>query len=378
MFVAIQPSVRSAGRTLTFAIACLLAAPILPSVVRDDRFEIRSSSGETAELDAVQIGAGQGAVALELNDGQVMLVPEPAVLSREAADPPVPLTANEMAAKLADLFGSSRIVTYVADPYVVGLVLANPTVDERERARKIGNLKQAGRFLRSVQGKFLGFIRDTRVAAQPLKYPLVALIFESDVHFDDYARIVTGNRGLSAGAIAGFSDSLSNHLVLRIGECRTFDVPLHEAIHQQVYNRLRLQRLAPIPVWFNEGLAAGFEGDGRSVQHGPQTVSRRYARLALGARRVDWREVVRNDRTFHGDVLAGEAYGHAWGLHWLLVTKYKQEYGEYVRHLSQLRPLEEREPDERIEQLETILERSVPALEEEFFTTVTTALDRLR
>jgi hypothetical protein len=216
------------------------------------------------------------------------------------------------------------------------------------------------------------------VETTPVKYPLPVVIFESNRQFDLYALQTTQGQALSPENISAFYDLLTNRLVLRLSECVSFDTPLHEAVHQQVYNRGVLQRLSPVPAWFNEGLATGFEGDGERVRSGPKSVSDRYGRLALRARVVNWREIVGNDRAFQGDVLAAEAYGHAWGLHWLLVTKYRSEYNQLVRHYAAKQPLELDRPDERAAEFEKIVGKSVEALQKEFYTELPKAMARRR
>ncbi len=344
-----------------------------------DEFTYIDRQGETQSVQARLAGSGEGFFALEQTDGQILLVPEGAVEKRTPSDDPEPMDGDRLAAKLQSTFGGAeRALAYVEKPQVLIYILHEPTSDRKEIARKTLLMKQAARFLKSMHNKFLNFVRENRLEAQPLKFPLVVLIFELDEDFEDYAREVTGNVGLSAGAIAGFFDQLTNYLVLRESECSTFEVPLHESIHQQVFNRQILQRLAPVPVWFNEGLATGFEGDGKTVRKGPGTVSERYSQLALNANTVTWEEIVRSDKSFQGDVLAGEAYGHAWGLHWLMVVKYRAKYSQYVKLLAQTAPFTKIDEDERLEHLESILDCSIVDLHREFEKSIQAALKRIK
>jgi hypothetical protein len=151
-----------------------------------------------------------------------------------------------------------------------------------------------------------------------------------------------------------------------MSECHTFETPLHEAIHQQVYNRGVLQRLSPAPAWFNEGIATGFEGTGDRISSGPLKLNTRYARSAMRARNVNWDEVVANDRAFRGDVLAGEAYAHAWSIHWFLVTKYRKQYIEFLQLLSQMPPLQRNDSQQRVDDFERIFGKRVGDLQTEF------------
>ncbi|MDZ4688660.1 MAG: DUF1570 domain-containing protein [Planctomycetaceae bacterium] len=340
-----------------------------------DTFTVRLDSGNAVRVNARLAGSGQDAHALELADGQLQVIPADRLIERTIGPDPTPITFDAMLQQLTDEFGVGRMVTDVEKPFVIALIRAsNGPADPRFGAV----VKKAGTFFKGMQNSFLEFVRQARVETVPVKYPLVAIIFESDKQFDAYAVAITGQQGLSPENIAAFYDLMSNRLVIRLRECNTFDTPLHEAVHQQVYNRGILQRLAPVPAWFNEGIATGFEGDGERIRGGPKVVSDRYGPMALRARVVDWREVVANDRCFQGDVLAAEAYGHAWGLHWLLVTKYRSEYNKLVRHLATKKPLDQDRPDQRVAEFEQILGKSVQDLQAEFYLELPKALARRR
>ncbi len=344
-----------------------VALSLMSHGAQAETFTVRLDDDRRVAIQARLAGIGQQAMALELGDGQLQVVPEDRVLERTPGPDPTPLTHDELLARLEIEFGKDRIISEIEKPYVIVLIRATtaPPIPS-QRTTFETTVKKAGDFFKGMQANFLTFVKQARVDVTPLKYPLAALIFESDPQFNAYTVSITGQDGVSAENIAAFYDLLSNRLVIRLRECATFDTPLHEAVHQQVYNRGVLQRLAPIPSWFNEGLATGFEGDGRRVRSGPKSVSDRYGPLALAARQIDWAEVVANDRAFQGDVLAAEAYGHAWGLHWLLVTRYRTEYNRLVRHFAAKPPLSLDRPDQRVAEFETIVGKSVSELQQEF------------
>lgn len=353
-------------RSIVALLFCAVAA-------HAETFTVRLDSGNDVRVQARLAGSGQKAHALELADGSLQVIPADRLIERTTGPDPTPITFDQMLAQLTDEFGGDRLVTEIEKPFVIVLVRATNNGGD---PRHVGVVRKAGSFFKQMQTSFLDFVRQARVETVPVKYPLVALIFESDRQFDAYAVSITGQDGLSPENIAAFYDLMSNRLVIRLRECASFDTPLHEAVHQQVYNRGILQRLAPVPAWFNEGLATGFEGDGERIRGGPKIVSNRYGPLALQARVVNWREVVANDRSFHGDVLASEAYGHAWGLHWLLVTKYRTEYHKLVRHFAAKQPLDLDRPDQRVEEFERILGKSVKDLQDEFYRELPKALRR--
>ena len=349
---------------------------LVHAAVRGDEFTYIDRNGKTVNVDARLVASGQGQHVLELADGEYRVVPQAAVSRRTPGDPPKPLTPNEVVEKLGQRFGGpDRFRGKASGHFVVGLVL-DTGLSKAAEGRAQECLRKATKFQRAVEKNFLSFTRRMRIKTTPPTHPLVLIIFETDKAFESYHGEVTGGVGLSAGNVAGFYSPLSNWLVIRMTECLTFDTPLHEAIHQQVFNQHVLQRLAPTPAWFNEGIATGFEGNGDQISRGPSKVSVRYSRLANSARTVNWPILVKDDRAFRGDIFAGEAYTHAWCMHWLLVTRYKKEYTRYVERIGQNEPLAERAPTQRRQDIEEIFGKSAKELQAEFPRAVTAAIKR--
>jgi len=299
-----------------------------------DTFTVREDDGNTASVEARLVGEGQGAVAIERTDGRIEVVPQQQILQRQPGPDPEPISCTEMVRRLTEKFGAERFRGYADAPYVIGLVLSAPLPKQFE-AKAAVCLKKGATFMKTVERVFLDFINDLKIETEKPRFPLVLLIFETDDDFIQFTAEESGGRGLSARTILGYYSGLTNRLVIRMSECHSFETPLHEAIHQQVYNRGLMQRLSSVPVWFSEGIATGFEGNGDKINGGPLRVSARYARAARRAKTVDWDEVVSDDKAFRGDVLAGEAYAHAWSIHWYLVTRYRPQYIEYLKLLSQ-------------------------------------------
>ncbi|MEX0717957.1 MAG: DUF1570 domain-containing protein, partial [Planctomycetaceae bacterium] len=349
-----------------FFAAVLFAVAAADSAARADTFVYRDREGARHEVDARLAGSGQRTHALELSDGQILLVPEAAVIERRPADDPEPINHLAMEKKLLEAFPADKLLTAIERPLVLAMVLARPVDQPRERAQRVAMLRQLGKSFGNVQGKFQEFIRATRVPTRGLRFPLVVLIFEADQDFNDYAAAIIGGDSLSARNVAGFYSALSNHLVLRLSECDTFQVPMHEFIHMQVHNRGVFERLAPVPVWFHEGIATSFEGERGQVRRVPTNITERYANLAAQSRTVTWKQIVEEDRPFRGDLFAGEAYGNAWGMHWLLLTQYKVRYGQYVRRLAEKTALEEYSAADRLKDFEEVFEKSPDELQREF------------
>ncbi len=349
-----------------------------------DSFTYRNRENKDVTVEAKLAGSGKLKVthpkchALEMANGSINIIPQVLVSKRVPGKDPLSISHDEMAKELKNVFPNRELLIQIDKPYVVAMVLSGDRHDDKTLRLRKSQVKKAGRYFKGIQSKFKKFIRRTRVQAKAIKYPLPVLIFEDDRDFEAYATIATGSKGLSARNIAGFYSSNSNYLNLRIRECKTFETPLHEAIHQQTYNRQIFQRMAPIPVWFVEGIATGFEGDGENIRSGPTTPRLSYAKVSLNARTVDWKEIVLHDKAFRGDIFAGEAYAHAWGLHWLLVTKYKTKYGKYIRMLSAKKTLEQYPEEDRLKDFEEIIGTDINTLQQQFQKAIVAALKKQR
>lgn len=366
--MSILTSIIECGRTAEVRLCSMLVAVAWlgwSNSVRADVFVVREDDGNQVTIEARLAGEGQGFLALERKDGRIEVVPKNQILKRQPGPDPDPISKEAMLERLTERFGRDKFRGYADQTYVIGMVLAEP-LPKLYEAKAGTLLKKGAAFMRTVEKVFLEFVDDLKIDIVKARYPLVLLIFETDDDFVKYTNEETGGRGLTAGNILGYYSGLTNHLVIRMSECHTFETPLHEAIHQQVYNRGVLQRLSPAPAWFNEGIATGFEGNGERINAGPLKVIPRYARQAARSRNVDWDDVVADDRAFRGDVLAGEAYAHAWSIHWFLVTKYRKQYIQYLSVLSGKKPLEQEDAATRLRDFEQIFGKRVGQLQAEF------------
>lgn len=329
-----------------------------------DEFTLINPEGGEEIIEAELLGSDQDWHALALSDGRCRIVQQAAVKKRVPNAGPTPLTGKQVAAELEKEYGADKFRYEVLDAYVVGLVLSTPLPKTSEsRAKNV--LKRATKFMKDVENAFSTFLKEAQIASNKPKYPQVMLIFETDLEFEDYTAKITQQRGLQSAMIAGFYSPITNYLAIRLEECSNFETPFHEAIHQQVYNRGLLQRLAPVPQWFDEGIATGFEGNGKIVTQ-PTKVSPRYARQAIRGTALSWDEMHANDAVFRTGESVSDAYGQAWGLHWLLVTKYKEEYRKYLKLLHDKPAMGEDTPDERQADFSAAFKKPLRELEKEF------------
>lgn len=343
----------------------IVCMTVSPAFCRADEFDVIDSRGVKATLSGRIHGTADNVLAIMQEDGALMLVPSAAILKRRQKEEFQPVSCTEMKSRLEKKYTPELSRWSVQDPYVVGLVLMGP-LDKKGETQANLFLTKAVRFMQSVDEVFMRFAKDMGIAAQNSEFPLVMLIFESDAEFEAHANEVTGGRGLSAGNVSGFYSLIDNTLSIRMTECDTFEVPLHEAIHQQVYNRGVMKRFTPIPAWFNEGLATGFEGSGDKVSTGPNALHTRYALAAARTQQVSWRNLIESDEAITGDILAGEAYALAWGLHWLVVTRHKDGYVKYLAKLRTRDPLSTVTPEQRVADFQEAFGVPVQSLEQEF------------
>lgn len=348
---------------------CLLISlalvPLLTRGASADVFTYTDRDGKQVVAEAKLVRSAQGQHLLALPTGEYRLIPLASVVERQTKPDPTPLTPDEMAVTLEDQFGSARFRSHVTDPFVMGLVLSEELPKQNEnRADRF--LAKTATFMVKVAARFQRYLKELRIPVKKPEYPLVVLIFESDDDFDKYMTEVTSSNQAVAKNVAGFYSGMTNFLAIRLHTCRTFEVPLHEAIHQQVYNRNLFARLAPIPHWFDEGIATGFEANKGRINIGPTMISRRYARQALAGGKLSWEQMLNNDQVFLGNVLTGEAYGHAWSLHWLLVTQYKVEYLKYVKVLAQKLPLEKENDEQRARDVRDAFGEDIASLQKNF------------
>jgi len=332
---------------------------------RGDIFTYVDKDNAEHTLEARIAGEGQGFFALEAADGRIEIVHRGAIMNREPKEGPKPVDEEGMIEVLQQEFGEDKIFAESANGYISAIVLAAP-IEKKQEGKAKAWLKSAVRFQKTVDSTFASYAKSMRIDCEKPRFPLVLLIFESESEFEDYNEKISEGRGLSASNTAGFYYGPTNWLAVRMGECFSLEVPLHEAIHQQVYNRGFFQRLAPIPAWFNEGIDTGFENEGDRIRTNPLKINVRYARQAHAAQQVSWADLVTADTAFRGDVLAGEAYTHGWCLHWMLARKHKDEYVAYVKDLGSRTPLEVVDDDERLAQFEKLFGQSVDSLQTEF------------
>lgn len=369
-------------RWSTLVLTLVVVGPcVITGTATADTFDYLDEDGRLETVEARFYGEGQGVIALELADGSLTIIPQGALKKRVPGDDPMPVTPQELLIRLEEEFGKDRFRGRVEKQYVVGVVLTAPLPKSSER-RVSASLLKSARYMRGIESVFQRFCKSMRLPREEPKFPLVVLIFETDDDFNEYTARHTGGNGLSAENIAGFYSPQTNYLYVRMSECYSFATPLHEAIHQQCFNTQVLSRLAPVPVWFSEGIATGFEGNGDRVKSDPLKLNPVYTKMIVEAgglpRQMSWNDVVTTDQVFRGDIFAGSAYIHAWSMHWLLVSRHRKEYAEYLKYLSSLEPLAEESRQDRQAKFREVFGASPDEMQQTFAPVFEAALKKFR
>lgn len=345
------------------------------SFANADQLRLVEPTGREATIDVRIVASEQGMTLVELNSGEYRILPNGAIVNRKQTDDPVPMTASELAAHLCKKFPEGLTRSMDLDQYAVVVVLGSPLKQSQEsRVKSI--LTKATKFMKGVESVYTSYCKRAEMVAESPRLPLGMLIFETDRGFDDYAAETTGQQGEGVLRLSGFYSGLTNLLAMRLSECLSFEVPAHEAMHQQSYNRGTFQRLASIPRWLDEGLATGFETVGAKISGSPYRISARYARQALDSNRVSWDDMLQTDGIFLGNVLAGEAYGQAWGLHWLLVTRHKKGYAKYIRTMAVKLPLQKQSGEERMREFVDAFGKRPSEIEADFLPMLNAKYDK--
>jgi hypothetical protein len=290
-----------------------------------------------------------------------MLIIQPeTVLSRQSTtDPLVPVTADEIGrrllASLPDGFAIHRTKNYV---------IAHNT--NETYVRWVGGLFE------SLHRGFHAYFKNQGMALSAPRFPMVALVFADRKSFDNYATAELGDAG---GAVIGYYNLETNRMT-------TFNVPnaerniatiIHEATHQLAYNTGLQTRFADNPMWLSEGLAVFFESpnfDNPSGWKGVgrvNTVNLARFRSYLRTRPQDSLiTLLSDDSRFRNEATATDAYAEAWAMTYFLIRTKRKEYFQYMKELSESKPLVSRDRRERIEMFQRIFDTDLPTLDRQF------------
>ncbi|WP_158265093.1 DUF1570 domain-containing protein [Blastopirellula marina] len=179
--------------------------------------------------------------------------------------------------------------------------------------------------------------------------PLVAIMFATEAEYQKFAELPPG--------IVAFYDTLANHVVMYE---RPTDPPLkndlyyqqaistiaHEGAHQILHNIGVQQRLSRWPMWISEGIAeyyAPTESGTRMKWKGAGVINdMRMFELEsyIKGKDADQADGEMVAQTVKAARLTSTGYASAWGLTHYLATQRRSDFNDFMRELSQIKPME--------------------------------------
>lgn len=217
--------------------------------------------------------------------------------------------------------------------------------------------------------------------AEP-EFPLVAVVFAEKA---SYLKFAESELGEARHSIIGYYSLATNRMtmydltgtnqgrggrggtyaevqrILASSEAaRTVSTIVHEATHQIAFNCGMHARYSDCPLWFSEGVAIYFETPNlRSAKGWSGVGMLNRSRLTqfqkyLGLRPADsLQTLIATDKRFRDVKQAPDAYAEAWALTYFLQQRRAKQYVEYLKALSEKKPLIPDEPEKRLAQFET-------------------------
>lgn len=241
-------------------------------------------------------------------------------------------------------------------------------------------VKWVGELFEGLHRRFSNYWRSKGLRLEEPRFPLVAVVFSDKA---SYLRYAQKDIGESAKAMIGYYNMKTNRMVMydltgvdaivpkgqRVASSavinqllsqpnaeRTVATIVHEAVHQLSFNSGLQVRLADNPYWVSEGMAMFFEAPDPKSRVGWGAIGKiNYHNLNLFRRDLASRsatrlsEMITDDSKFQKADTAAQFYPESWALTYYLMKTHSHEYVEYIKALSELRPLGETTSRERLE-----------------------------
>ena len=284
--------------------------------------------------------AVDGGLLLELASQRYVVVQPSEIRSREPVAPPAAESPRDLGRRiLAELPAGFDL--HLTRHYVICFNTS------RDYA------KWAATLLERLHEAFGNFWRQAGLEPRDPDRPLVVVIFARRADYEAHA---AGDLGAAADRIAGYYNFLSNRVTTydltgsgttarpgRIGDAilaqpeaaGLVSTLVHEATHQMVYNTGLAQRLAPVPVWLNEGIATVFEAPDMRAAGGWRGLGQinrsRLDRFRTSYQAGSLEPLICGDEAFRNTATAVDAYAAAWALTWFLLETRKPQLIGYMR-----------------------------------------------
>lgn len=308
----------------------------------------------------ILVEAQDGGLMLQSDDGRIWMVQPEQIIERSSDDEELqPITPDKMGARMREELPAGFSVYQTAH-----YVIVHNTSD--------AYVKQVGLLFEQLYKGFYSFWKNQRWKLPEPEFPMVALVLADH---DDFLKHAGAEVGETAKVVIGYYHLSSNRMT-------TFNMPnlernvatiIHEATHQLAYNCGLQRRFADNPMWVSEGLAMFFESPDfksmsrwRGVGRVNQVNLKRWWDY-LPARPADsLLTLISDDIRFRSSDTAGDAYGESWALTYFLLKTKREEYVQYLRKLSEGKPMAELTSRERIEMFEQTFGDSLLEIDKAF------------
>lgn len=355
--------IESMPRLVTVIIATVfLGTAILPETPAETvRFK-DSKQNEREVKGEVLVEAQNGGMMLRGDDSRIWLIQPNEIIHRKRDDAPItPASAEVVSARLLEELGPTFSI-YPTQHYLIAYDCSEPYV------------QRVGALFEQLHRSFFTFWKNQRWDLDEPDYPLVGIVLRDHDSFMNYAE---NDIGETANSVIGYYHLSSNRMT-------TFNVPnwernvatiIHEATHQLAYNTGMQRRFADNPMWVSEGLATFFEspdmrnpGRWRSIGRVNQVNLARWRQYVRSRPEESLATLIADDQRFRSAATATTAYAESWALTYFLIKTRRDEYVDYLRELSEGKPLAERTRPERIEMFERVMGDSLVDLDKAFMT----------
>ncbi|MCG8650543.1 MAG: DUF1570 domain-containing protein [Pirellulales bacterium] len=345
---------------LVILFVCLALTSSAGFAVETVRFD---DNGQTRQVVAeVLVEAQDGGLMLQSDDGRIWIIQPEDIQERQTdSSPLVPISADEMHERLLQELPRGFKV-YRTQHYIIVYNSSEAYV------------KQVGLLFEQLYRGFFTYWKNQKWQLPEPRFPLVGLVLKDHQAFLNHAR---GEIGDTANSLIGYYNLTSNRMT-------TFNVPnwernaatiIHEATHQLAYNCGLQKRFADNPMWVSEGLATFFESPDRRNPGRWQRIGR------VNQRKLqDWKRylprrpseslatLLADDSRYRSAATAADAYAEGWALTYFLIRTRRKEYVNYLRELSEGKPLAELSQRDRIEMFERVFGTTLAKLDRAFVT----------
>jgi len=350
--------------------------------------------GETIRIEGRLVETAQdGGLLVEGRDGVLWLVP-PDELVEHTTDEAAfePLDAKALADRVLGELPKGFKVHTTAN-YVILYNTSQPYA------------LWCGSLFERLYKAFNGYWTNKGLELAEPDFPLVAIVFSDKRSFAEFSRPEVGD---GVEAIIGYYSLRTNRMVMydmagtgpfadfgagrrtssRISDfLRRSDAPqtvatiVHEATHQIAHNCGLHTRFSDCPMWLSEGIALYFETPDLRSRRGwsgigdPNPPRLKRFREYSSRRPTDSLEaLISDDERLKSTKTGQNAYAEAWALTYFLIKRHPDEYVEYLRRVSEKRPLLWDDAETRLREFREVFGDDLQKLDAEMLRT----LNRLR